>query len=562
MKFIFIILLIFSFLYINCQDFSKILSELNTDFLSRIDKTAQNINTDTIQYGLSYDNTSVVKAFIKLADDGIKNKIHFVGFLRTESGKNEYELNCSNPTNDLIECYSKPGLKLDTDDRYYLYYNRSRKEKIIFDYENILEDDKRINLIFQPELYVNQTVYLDNKKVMAQINKKTVGEAYLYIINQTKKVLNTPKDRFNKYEKLNNYVFRPELEGYKHKNTSDMYKEAIRRGFLMVEAEVQFTNDKVPIIYNKNDKIFKKDFDDLKRQKILTLLDFLKLCKEKDVIAELKFTNFENKEYSYNVNEYAKILLEQVNKADMINSVFFYDDLKTELFLQLLQIKKDIAVSVYNIKTKEDIEQVKDKYKKSKRVIYNLDKNDVNEEIVEYILSIDAKVKVSLVDNYKLAENLQELGVNYLTTKNLPTFLIKNEYDVPIRVKCLNIFLDDLAECKMGKEIRLRDNEKYNIHYSLNIYNKSEEINETAIGEFRYEDTKINDNKYYIIKLFDFKRGVIQLITLDKVEKGKYLYGLSAPNMIMWLKFINFILHVMELIKIILDAKLKKILIR
>jgi hypothetical protein len=35
---------------------------------------------------------------------------------------------------------------------------------------------------------------------------------------------------------------------------------------------------------------------------------------------------------------------------------------------------------------------------------------------VEYILSIDAKVKVSLVDNYKLAENLQELGVNYLTT--------------------------------------------------------------------------------------------------------------------------------------------------
>ena len=101
----------------------------------------------------------------------------------------------------------------------------------------------------------------------------------------------------------------------------------------------------------------------------------------------------------------------------MINSVFFYDDLKTELFLQLLQIKNDIAVSVYNIKTKEDIEQVKDKYKKSKRVIYNLDKNDVNKEIVEYILSIDAKVKVSLIDNYELAENLQSLGVNYLTTK-------------------------------------------------------------------------------------------------------------------------------------------------
>ena len=136
-----------------------------------------------------------------------------------------------------------------------------------------------------------------------------------------------------------------------------------------------------------------------------------------------------------------------------------------------MQIKNDIAVSVYNIKTIEDIEQVKDKYKNSKRIIYNLDKNDVNKEIVEYILSIDGKVKVSLVDNYELAENLQSLAANYLTTKNLRPFLIKNEYDVPIRVKCLNIFLDDLAECKMGKEIRLRDNEKYNIHYSLNIYN-------------------------------------------------------------------------------------------
>jgi glycerophosphoryl diester phosphodiesterase len=531
MKFILIFLFIFFFLYIKCQDFSKLLSELNTDFLSRIDKTAQNINTDTIQYGLSYDNKSVVKAFIKLADDGIKNKIKFVGFLRTESGKNEYELNCSNPTNDLIECYSKPGIKLDTNDRYYLYYNRSRKEKIIFDYENILEDDKRINLIFQPELYVNQTVYLDNKKVMAQINKKTVGEAYLYIINQTKKVLNNPKDRFNKYEKLNNYVFQPELKGYKHKNTSDMYKEAIRRGFLMVEAEVQFTNDKVPVIYYKNKKIFKKDFNDLKKHEtVLTLLEFLKLCKEKDVIAELKFTNFEIKDYSYDIDVYAKILLEDIRKADMINSVFIYDDLKVELFLQLLQLKNDIAVSVYNIKTKEDIKQIKDKYKKCKRVIYNLDIKDIDKEIVKYILSIGGKVKASLVDNYDLAKKLQKMGANYLTTNNLPPFLIKNEYDVPFRVKCLNIFLDDLAECKMGKEIRLRDNEKYNIHYSLNIYNKSEEINETAIGEFRYEDTKINDNKYYIIKLFDFKRGVIQLITSDKVEKGKHLYGVIGPK--------------------------------
>ena len=101
---------------------------------------------------------------------------------------------------------------------------------------------------------------------------------------------------------------------------------------------------------------------------------------------------------------------------------------------------------------------------------------------------------------------------------------------MPYIVKCVPIFLDDLSECKMGKEIVLRDNEKYNIHYSLNIYNKSEDINETALGEFRYEDTKINDNKYYIIKFINFKRGLIQLITSDIVEKGKQLNGVIGPK--------------------------------
>ena len=51
-----------------------------------------------------------------------------------------------------------------------------------------MEDDKRISLIFKPDLYVNQTVYLDNKKIMAQINRKCVAGGYLYIINKRKKI--------------------------------------------------------------------------------------------------------------------------------------------------------------------------------------------------------------------------------------------------------------------------------------------------------------------------------------------------------------------------------------
>ena len=512
--------------------FIEIMNSFNTDFLSTVDKTAQNIHTETIQYGLSYNNSSVVKVFIKLADDGIKNKVNFVGFLRTESEKKEYILNCSNPSNDLIMCYSKPGIKLDTDDKYYMYYNRSRKEKIIFDYENILEDDKRISLIFKPELYVNQTVYLDNKKIMAQINKLTVGEAYLYVVNKTKQILNLPKDRFNKYIELNHFVFKPQLKGFRSKNIYDNYEEALRRGYLMYEAEVQFTKDKIPIIYNKENNISEKYLKDLEKSgKILTLIKFLKMAKEKKAIIELKFTYLDSKEVPPKLMEYIDILLNFITKTDMFDSLFFNDDLEQMIISKLRRVKRDISVSI-NIDKLEDIYvyDILNKYKHSKRKIFNFNIDNIDEMTVNNITSLGHKIKVSTVNNIKLADKLQSWGVNYLTTNALEPFLIKNDKEEPYVVKCLNIFLDDLAECKMGPEIILRDNQFYNIHYSLNIYNISEDINETAIGEFRYEDTKINDNKYYIVKYIDFKRGSMQLVISHKVEKGKQIKGIIGPK--------------------------------
>ena len=528
----FLINLLFSFTFILADELSDILNNLNTDFLDRIDKTAQNINTETIQYGLSYDNKTVVKAFIKLVDDGIKNKVKFVGFLRTEKEKKEYELNCSNPDKDLIVCYSKPGLILNTSDRYYLYYNRSRGEKIIFDYDNILEDDKRISLIFKPELYVNQTVYKDNKKIMAQINKKTVGEGYLYIVNKTKKVLNLPKDRFNKYIELNNFVFKPEFAGYELKSALDTYKEALRRGYRFIEAEVQFTKDKTPIISKKKQDVSSKTLEELKKKakNILTLLNLLKMCREKNVIIELKFSYIDVKKESSNFDEYSKILIQKINETNMFDSIFFNDNLNNEIVSKLKKIKNDICITISNIKKKEEIEKNKNKYKGSNRIIYDINKDTIKEDLAKYILSLGRRIKVSTVDNIELADKLQSWGVNYISTNNLHPFLIQNEKEEPYRVKCLNIFLDDLAECKMGPEIILRDNEFYNVFYSLNIYNKSEDINETAIGEFRFEDTKINDNKYYVIKSMNFKKGIIQLITSDKVEKGKQLKGVIGPR--------------------------------
>ena len=53
---------------------------------------------------------------------------------------------------------------------------------------------------------------------------------------------------------------------------------------------------------------------------------------------------------------------------------------------------------------------------------------------------------------------------------------------------------------------------------------------ETAIGEFRFEDTNINDMRYYVIKEINFENGIIILITSDKIPKGKIAKGIIGPN--------------------------------
>ena len=40
---------------------------------------------------------------------------------------------------------------------------------------------------------------------------------------------------------------------------------------------------------------------------------------------------------------------------------------------------------------------------------------------------------------------LTSYGVNYIGTKTLEPFLVNNDKDFPLRVKCAPIFLDDLS---------------------------------------------------------------------------------------------------------------------
>ena len=75
-----------------------------------------------------------------------------------------------------------------------------------------------------------------------------VSGGYLYITKKSKKVLQKTKNGFNKNIQLNNFIPHCGLAGYRPQSTLAAYKEAIRRGYKMVDADLIFTKDKIPVI--------------------------------------------------------------------------------------------------------------------------------------------------------------------------------------------------------------------------------------------------------------------------------------------------------------------------
>ena len=114
------------------------------------------------------------------------------------------------------------------------------------------------------------------------------------------------------------------------------------------------------------------------------------------------------------------------------------------------------------------------------------------------------------------------MGVNFICTNKLYPFLIKNEKEEPIIVVfSLSDTDENTSECEIDDEHNLIDNEIYNIYYSKNIYNISEDIVEEPTREFKYLDTYLLDELYYEINSFDFKNGKIKLNTSNIVKKEK-----------------------------------------
>ena len=539
---ILVLILAYNIININC-DFDEFDYFDNPNYM----------NVVSISYELTYDELSVVKVTIKTYNQ-IEANINFKAYLKSQNEEKKYLLNCSSAFYDTIECFSEKNITFNTEDKYYFYYEKGKNGKITFDERDIYEDNKRISLVFKPEID-NQKLYKDKRKLIVKTENEIIGGGYLYIVRKSKKILHKPKDGFNKYIELNNFISHAGLFGYRPQSTLIAFKEAIRRGFRIVDADIVFTKDKIPVIChginlaansNGKGKLNSKTLEELeeldfgsifnkkyKGEKILTFENLLKLCKKNNVIIDLDLNHLNLKEYFLDTNEYLEIMINLIKKYDMQDSIFMNEN-RPEAIEKLKEIKKDVSLSLSGMNEKENIEKIKDKYKDSKRLIYNMGGlsagKKINEETVKYALSLGGKVKAAKVDNLQFAEKIQSWGVNFITTNYLHPFLIKNDKEDPIIVRCEPSPEDEHESiCEINDEVKLKDNEVYNVYYSDNIYNISEDINDDPIGEFIYIDTNILDELYYNIIYFNYDKGIIHLNTSSKIKKGKEINGIIGP---------------------------------
>jgi len=536
---------------INLQDFD----ELGNYERYGYPEDSNSLSVVSISYELTYDETSIIKVTIKTYYE-ISQNIKFKAFLKTDDELHEHLLECENEFVDLISCSTSKNITLDTNKKYFFYYNKKKSgSDITFDGEDEYQDSNRISLIFNPEVEEGQILYKDDKKFYVKNDNNMVSGGYLYITRKSKKILQKNINGFNKNIELNNFISHCGLAGYRPQNTLIAFKEAIRRGYKIVDAELVFTKDKIPVIChgaklnlvsNGEGDLTEKTFDELEKldfgsifdlkykgEKILKFEELLKLCKENDIILDLDLGHV-NYKYFEDTDEYIKIIIELIEKYGMINSIFINSH-KVEVIEKFHSLNKNIIFSISGMNSKENMESINKKYNNSSIKIYNIGGlttgGKINEEIVKYGISLGKKIKASKIDEIDFANKVVSWGVNFICTNNLHPFLMRNEKEEPIIATCTQSNMDEeKSECEIDEDYNLIDNEIYNIYYSKNIYNLSEDIVEKPIGEFKYVDTNLLDEYYYDINHFDFKNGIIKLNISNIVKKGETINGLVGPT--------------------------------
>ena len=200
MKYFFILFLIFIYTLCAPKNKKKIpKKKKNPKPMRKIEEksksTIENYNILSVAYELTYDERSVLKVVLKSIDD-IESDLTFSALLKSVEEQKEYKLLCENISITDIECYSEKNITFNLKDKYYFQYKSNGN--LTLDEKEIMEDWKRVKLIFKPEMYEDQIMWKDHRKIIGLNDRKIVGGGYLYLVPKNKKLLHKIKDGFNK----------------------------------------------------------------------------------------------------------------------------------------------------------------------------------------------------------------------------------------------------------------------------------------------------------------------------------------------------------------------------
>lgn len=199
-------------------------------------------------------------------------------------------------------------------------------------------------------------------------------------------------------------------------NTIAAFKNAISNGYKMLEGDVRFTSDTVPVLSHDASvsgyTIASYTYDALKAlvPTLASLEEFLILCKTQNVVAELDFT----KEYS---DTQITTCYNTVKKCGMTDRTMIttYDS----AVRKFLAIDKNVIVCVSDISTTAGVDAISDIISNAKLCVCSTDYTAVTKSLVEYMHTAGCLSKPWTVNTVAMAETLFGYGADYIITDSV-----------------------------------------------------------------------------------------------------------------------------------------------
>lgn len=199
-------------------------------------------------------------------------------------------------------------------------------------------------------------------------------------------------------------------------NTIANFEAGITNGYKILEGDVRFTSDSVPVLSHDASvsgyTIKNYTYDALVAlvPTLARLDEFLNLCKRKNVVAELDFT----KEYSA---EQTSICYETVHECGMLSRTMITAYANT--CRSLVALDPGVVVCVSGVSTTSGVDAIADIIASAALCVCSTDYSGVSQALVEYMHDKGALSKPWTVNSVATINTLFGYGCDYIITDSV-----------------------------------------------------------------------------------------------------------------------------------------------